>query len=103
MIGRNVERLEIVPLVLNLRPVGDREAQPPHNVLQLLDRLRDRVQMAEPQRLARNGRIELRSPCLCGRSAGQPRLGRLECPLDLRFDFVEPFPCRWFVLLGNRA
>ena len=43
MCGRDVEGLEVVPLVLDLRPVGHGEAEPAHDVLQFLDRLRDRV------------------------------------------------------------
>ena len=37
-------------------PSATREAQPAHDVLQLLDRLRDRVQVAEPKRGAGHGR-----------------------------------------------
>ena len=57
---RDVERLEVVPLVLDLRALDGREAEPAHDVLHLLDRLRDRVQMAEAQRRAGQRRVERR-------------------------------------------
>ena len=61
MIVRNVEGLEIVPLVLDLRPVGGREAEAAHDVLQLFDRLRDRVQPTKAEGLAGDGDVEWRA------------------------------------------
>ena len=46
----DVERLEVVPLVFDLGPIGDRETEPAHDVFEFFDRLRDRMEMAEPQR-----------------------------------------------------
>ena len=46
----NVQRLEVVPLVFDFRPVGHREAEPTHDVFQFFDRLRERMQMPERER-----------------------------------------------------
>jgi hypothetical protein len=43
MILRDVERDEIMPFVLDFRPLRDGEAESPHDLFQMLDRLRDRV------------------------------------------------------------
>src|SRR5688500_2551526 len=61
MLSRDIERFEVMVLVLDLRTVGGRKAEPAHDLFQLFDRLRDRVQPADAERLAGKGRIELRS------------------------------------------
>ena len=58
MLGRDVQRLEVVPRVFHLRPFGRRETQPAHDLLQLVDRLRDRMQPAQPQADAGHRGIE---------------------------------------------
>ena len=45
--GRDVQGLEVVERVLDLRPARDGEAEPAEEVDQLLGRLRQRVAMAE--------------------------------------------------------
>ena len=46
MIGRDVQRLEVMKVILDLRPLGDLEARTPENLLDAQTRLRDRVQSA---------------------------------------------------------
>ena len=74
MVGRDIQRLEIVPFVFDFRPVGDGESQPAHDLFQFFDRLRDRMQMAE--RGPRTGlrRIKRRAGWR-GSALGQSRLG----------------------------
>ena len=47
MLGRDVQGDEVVPLVLDLRAVGDAEAHPAEDVQQLVDRLHDHVRLAD--------------------------------------------------------
>ena len=47
MVLRNVEGHEIVPGVLYLWSLGNVESQPPHNVLEVLDGLRNGVQLTK--------------------------------------------------------
>ena len=51
---------EVVPGVFHFRPVGHAEPQPAHDLLQLVDRLRDRVQPAQPGADAGNRGVERR-------------------------------------------
>ena len=81
MLERDVERLEVVPLVFDLRPLGRREAEPAHDVLQLFDRLRDRMQPADAERLAGQRRIELRAGLLRRSRRLQPLLAPRRTPL----------------------
>ena len=62
------ERLEVVPLVFDFGPAGHGEAEPAHDVLELFDRLRERMQMAEPQAACR---------AAWGRTARRVVVGRL--------------------------
>ena len=58
MSRRDVECLKVVPLVLDLGTAGSREAQPAHDLLQVLDRLRDGVQVAQPHGRSGERRVE---------------------------------------------
>jgi len=80
-----------MPLVFDLRAVGDREAQSSHDVFQLFHRLGDGVKMADAKRRAGHRRVELRSLFLLGHHRrGRQSLGRgFESRLDLLLDLVE--------------
>ena len=87
MVFGDVKRLEVVPLVLDLGALGDREAEPPHDVLQLVDRLRERVLLAQPHRCARQRQVEAAGDRLGPR---QLLLASFEHRLDAGLGFVEP-------------
>ncbi len=89
MIGRDIERLEVVPFILDLRPIGHRETEPPHDFLEFLDRLRERMEMADPRANAGDCRIEDRFGGHGGRLL-QPLVRRGERGLNRLFDLVEP-------------
>ena len=55
---RHVQRLEVVPVGLDLRPLGDREAEPDEHVLEPLPRLGDDVRVAAPRRGGELGEVE---------------------------------------------
>ena len=84
-------------------PSATREAQPAHDLLQLVDRLRDRVQMAQPRADAGHRGIELAGRRPPGRGRGQPLDGRLEGRLDRLLDLVEPLAGGRLVGLIDRA
>jgi len=46
MIGRNIQRFEVVEFVLDLRTLGDLKAGAPEDLLDAQPRLRDRMQTA---------------------------------------------------------
>ena len=58
MLGRDGKGLEIMPLILDLRSVDALEAQAGHDLLHTADRLRDRMDVAQPYRLARQGHVD---------------------------------------------
>ena len=104
MLRRNVERLEVVPLVFDLGPVGHGEAQPAHDVFELVDRLRDRMQMPEPRPARRAAwdrmavaRIRRRRP----RSTAAA--GPLKGGFDPLLDFVKPLAGGRLVGTADRA
>ena len=104
MLQGDVQGLEIVPGVFDLRPVGHGEAQPAHDVLQLLDRLRDRVQMAQPRADAGHRGIELaRASALPAALFASRSIGRVEGRLDLLLDLVEALAGGGLVGLVDRA
>ncbi len=70
-------------------PVGHREAEPAHDLLQLLDRLRDRMKMAEPRPRAGQRRIEGRACRWRHRRCANRCLGRGEGGFELLLDLVE--------------
>ena len=79
MVGREVERGEIVPVVLDLRPGRDREAEIGENLGQLVHHLADRVDAALGDRRDRQGHVEpLGRQPLLQRRAFQRRLARGE-------------------------
>ena len=57
VLGRVVERGEVVVLVLDLGALDDREAEPDADVLHAPPDLRDQVQVADRQRAGRPGRV----------------------------------------------
>ena len=96
MCQRDIERLKVVPLVFDLRSIGHRESEPPHNLLQFFDRLRYRMQMTDSERFAGQRRVKLSGDrrwggCMRG---CEPLLGCGERRFNLRLDFVQPFACR---------
>ena len=90
MLGRNVQRGEIVPVVLDVRTFGDGEAHLAEDRGQLVDRLADRVDAAVGQRsrrqrdvdpLARESRVEFgfrEHGAAGGEQAGDLVLGNIE-------------------------
>ena len=58
MVGREVEREEVVPLGLDLGPDGDGEAEPPEDLDDLVDDAGDRVLGPDPAPARRHGEIE---------------------------------------------
>ena len=96
MIGRDVQGLEVVPLVFDLRTVGHGESEPAHDLFQFLDRLRDRMEMAERRPRAGLRRIERRARRR-RIGAGQSRLGFGERGFEKLLDFVESLAGRRFV------
>jgi hypothetical protein len=90
MLGRDVERGEVVPVVLDVRPLGDRETHLAEDRGQLVDGLADRVHAAIGQRarrqrdvdaLARQPRIQL--------GLGKADAPRLDQPGDLVLGQIE--------------
>ena len=61
MIGREVERAEVVPLGLDFRPGDPGEAQPVEDLDDLLDHLGDRMLAADPAGPPRHGEIQARA------------------------------------------
>src|SRR2546423_15197474 len=97
MLGWNVERLEVMPLVLDFWSISRREAEPAHDVFQLLDRLRNRVQPSQPKRHAGQSEVELRAGFLRSALRGDPLLGGRECRLDGVLDLIESLTGRRLV------
>ena len=58
MIGGRVERIETMPLRLDVRPIGEREAHAAENLDRAILELRDRMQRAEPRRGAGQRHID---------------------------------------------
>jgi hypothetical protein len=89
MVRRDVEGGEVVEIVLDIRPLGDREAHLAEDRRQLVDRLADR--MDAPGRLGRAGSVtSIRSRP--GARRGRPReraAARLDGRGDLVLDGVE--------------
>ena len=76
MLGGDRQRLEVVPLVFDLGAVDALKAEPAHDLLHPADCPRDRVKVAEPDRLPRQGHVHRLGAD--GIPAGEPRLGRVE-------------------------
>ena len=88
--GRDVQGLEVVASVLDLRPPGDGEPEPAEEVHQLVGRLGQGVPMAELRpRPARQGHVQ---PAGAGRGPLDPSLGRVPGRFQGPFDGVEPLP-----------
>src|SRR5437660_910650 len=63
---RDVERLEVVPVVLDLRPFGDAVSQPGEDVLKLALNLRDEMQMPSGTAVPAGGQVEALAPGAAG-------------------------------------
>jgi hypothetical protein len=86
VVGREVERAEVVPRVLGLGAHRDREAELAEDRADLLDHGRDRVHRAAPARARRHREVDpRRGPG--GRAL--PRLERVERVGDLGLERVE--------------
>src|SRR5207245_650672 len=88
MIARDVERLEVVVVALDLGTLGDREAEPGEDRDDLVVNARQGMQRSPGRAAARQREIEPPSPALGPplgrRGRGQPRLQELlELPLGL--------------------
>ena len=59
MVGRDIQRLEVMPLVFNFGAQRDGEAEPPHDVLEFLDGLSDGMQPSQAEGTARNRGVEI--------------------------------------------
>ncbi len=84
---RDVEGLEIVPLVFDLRPVDDSEAEPPHDVLELGDGLHQRMPTPTPRFGPRQTDIQAGRHPLGPR---KPSLGLVKQRGHASLDLVEP-------------
>src|SRR5690242_9993821 len=83
--GRDVERLEVVPVVLDLRTFGDAVSEPGEDVLQLALDLRDEMQMPARTAVATGGEVETLAPRTAGGFARDDRFtSALEHPGDRR-------------------
>ena len=102
MFERDIQGLEIVPLVFHLRAIDRGEPQASHQVFEFLDRLRERMQVPQPRPDSRHGGIEART--VGGRSCagGQAGLGRFQRRLDLLLELVEALACGRLVGLIDR-
>ena len=86
VLGTDRQRLEVVPLVLDLGAIDTLEAEPGHNLLDAPDRLRDRMNVAMPEVEARERDVDRRS---LGGGAGEPCLGGIEGGRDRPLRLVE--------------
>ncbi len=90
MRGRNVQRFEVMPLIFDLGAHGHGEAEPAHDLFEFFDRLRQRMQPAQPFCSSGQGAIERLA---IGRGAAaffEPLFGGCEGSFDLALDLVEP-------------
>jgi hypothetical protein len=102
MCRRDIERLEVMELVFDLGPVGDRETEPAHDLLQLLNCLRNRVEPAQAARGAGQRGIERgvdRRGLLAFDALAGGRHRSFECLLQL----VEAFASGGLIGRRNRA
>jgi hypothetical protein len=93
------QRLEVMPLILDLGAVDALESQPPHDLLHAADRLGDRVQMAQPDGIAGERDIDgfgLRD------LPGDAVLRRLERGRDRLLGVVE-VPATGGAIVGRQA
>src|SRR5438105_391771 len=97
VIGRKVERSEIVPLCFRLGPKRDGESQLAKNVLDLLDDERHRMLRAQPLTAPRHSEIDLSMRRACCVQLPPPLL---EVRLKLRFDGIDQRAC--FAQFGRR-
>ena len=91
MLGRDVQGLEIVPIVLHFGAIGHGEPQPAHDVFEFLEGLGDRVEMAQTRANAGDRRIETRRLGGGSGGVGDPLRSLFQGGLDLLFDLVESF------------
>ena len=92
MVGGNVERREVVVVVLDLRALGDAEAQADEDVDDLLHRLRERMQRDRGcGRRPGSGDVDRARAATCwARAAARSAVSALvDAPLDLVLDLVE--------------
>ena len=99
----DIQGLEIVPLVLDFRSRGNRKAQPAHDVLELFDGKRQRVQMAPSWSRTWKRGVAGRGRGVRHGSRGNPLAGGGEGVLDGRLGFVEGFSGRGLVRAGHGA
>jgi hypothetical protein len=93
----DIKRLEIVPVIFDLRTLGSGEAETSHDIFDLANRLRDRVQFANPVRLAGQRGIELGITLRTVGSDAQARLGRFERRFDRLFHRIQLLARLFFV------
>ena len=82
----DVEGLEVMPFILEFGSVGDGKAKPPHDLLEIVHRLGQRVLAAQIERSAGKRDVDSTGDRL---GAGGFLLPRFECRFDLRFGLVE--------------
>src|SRR6516164_5590222 len=90
MLGRNVERSEVVKIVLDMRAFGDAEAHLAEDRHQLVDRLADGMDAAFRLGTHRQGDVD----ALAGETRGKRRVLKTPCGmadggLDLVLEAVE--------------
>ena len=92
VLGGDIQGLEIVPFIFNFGTIDGRKAESPHDLLQGLDGLSDRVEST--QLPTRSGDGEVKDVVLrARRSFLQSLLRTVEGGLDGRFDLIEFKAC----------
>jgi hypothetical protein len=79
-----------MPLIFDLGPIDALEAEAGHDLLYAADRLRDRMDMAQPHRLSGQGHVDrVSSNRRNGATANEPLLDRGEKRRYFRLGIVE--------------
>ena len=102
MILRDVQRLEVVVIQLNLRTLSDREAQTEENLLELVEHDVQRMLLADDNVLTRQGNVDsLRLQLLLECSLLDQLLLLVNDGFDLRTNVVDQLTNNRTLLCGN--
>ena len=102
MILRNVQRLKVVVIQLNLRTLSDREAQTEENLLELIEHDVQRMLFADDNVLTRQGNVDgLSLQLLLERSLLDQLLLLVNDGFDLRTNVVDQLTNNRTLLCGN--
>ena len=102
MILRNVQRLKVVVIQLNLRTLSDREAQTEENLLELVEHDVQRMLLADDNVLTRQGNVDgLSLQLLLERSLLDQLLLLVNDGFDLRTNVVDQLTNNRTLLCSN--